>query len=78
MGEFPTDAQIERRQYPRAKAALIGRYMLENRHERLCTVIEASSSGLALVRARARQGRRNCDCLHRPNGEDRRPHRAPF
>ena len=49
MGELPRGPQIERRKDPRLKTNLVGRYMLANRRECLCTVIDASSSGLTLA-----------------------------
>ena len=49
MGEFPRVLQTERRNHPRLKTALGGRYMLANLREYLCTVVDASSSGLVLA-----------------------------
>jgi PilZ domain len=49
MGDFPRVVQIERRQQPRLKTALGGRYMLANLREHLCTVMDASSAGLVLA-----------------------------
>ena len=47
MAEFSKVA-ADRRKEPRARVTLQGRYMLANRNEYPCTVIDASASAIAL------------------------------
>jgi hypothetical protein len=49
VNDFANRAQVDRRLRLRVATDLSGRYMLANRRERLCTIVDASSSGLSLV-----------------------------
>ena len=46
---FSKGAREEARKHPRSKTNLAGRYMLPNRREYPCTVIDVSAGGLALT-----------------------------
>jgi hypothetical protein len=49
MVDFADGAAMEARKHPRAKTNLPGRYMLPDRREYACTVIDVSAGGVALL-----------------------------